>query len=63
MQAGLCEHCKHVQVIYSRRGSRFLLCRKSETDPAFSKYPRLPVLSCDGFVPAGPTPGGADLKK
>jgi hypothetical protein len=27
----------------------FFLCRLSATDPRFPKYPRLPVLRCDGF--------------
>ncbi len=27
----------------------FLLCRRSITDPAFPRYPRLPVVECAGF--------------
>jgi hypothetical protein len=48
---GLCARCTHVQVVESRRGSRFYLCRLSATDPRFPKYPRLPVVQCAGFVP------------
>jgi hypothetical protein len=47
--AGLCAHCVHSQVIESSKGSVFLLCELSKTDPRFPKYPRLPVLSCRGY--------------
>lgn len=49
---GLCKRCTHVQVIISARGSRFYLCQLSLTDPAFPRYPRIPVLECSGFAPA-----------
>jgi len=32
------------------RGSVFLMCLLSKTDPRFPKYPRLPVLSCEGYT-------------
>jgi hypothetical protein len=47
--AGLCDSCKHVRRIRSDRCSVFYLCRLSESDSRFPKYPRLPVLSCSGF--------------
>jgi len=47
--AGLCEACAHMKKINSARGSQFYLCRKSEEDPEFAKYPRLPVWRCSGF--------------
>jgi len=47
--AGLCSHCRHSQVIESSKGSVFLLCELSKTDPRFPKYPRLPVVSCIGY--------------
>ncbi len=46
---GLCADCLHSRQISSRRGSAFWLCRKSESDPAFPKYPALPVLRCAGY--------------
>ena len=49
---GLCTDCLNVRVIDNRHGSRFYLCRLSEVDPRFPKYPRLPVLRCLGYVPA-----------
>ena len=47
--AGLCSRCLHARRIDSARGSTFILCELSRTNPRFAKYPRLPVLSCDGF--------------
>ena len=46
---GLCGRCSWVQVIRNRRGSFFLLCRKAQEDPNFSRYPSLPVLACPGY--------------
>jgi hypothetical protein len=48
-RAGLCVSCTHVDVVTSSRGSTFYLCRLSETDPRFRKYPVLPVLRCSGY--------------
>jgi GrpB-like predicted nucleotidyltransferase (UPF0157 family) len=47
--AGLCADCFHARKIESDRGSVFILCELSLTDSRFAKYPRLPVLSCDGY--------------
>jgi hypothetical protein len=46
---GLCETCVHVRSVDSAKGSTFLLCTLSVTDPRFPKYPRLPILSCNGY--------------
>ena len=46
---GLCGVCRHARVVRTRRGSRFYLCRRSETDERFVRYPPLPVLRCPGF--------------
>lgn len=46
---GLCATCVHHRQITGRRGSLFWLCRKSERDPRFPRYPVLPVRACDGF--------------
>jgi hypothetical protein len=48
---GLCAGCRHVQVVRSAKNSFFVLCRLSKTDPAFDKYPVLPVFQCAGFAP------------
>jgi len=47
--AGLCGDCRHSRRVRSAHGSVFFLCQLSLTDPRFPKYPRLPVLSCDGY--------------
>jgi hypothetical protein len=47
--AGLCQDCAFSRVVESARGSRFYLCRRSETDGRYRKYPPLPVLRCDGY--------------
>jgi hypothetical protein len=46
---GLCARCANVQLVASARGSRFYLCRLSTVDPAFPRYPTLPVVACGGF--------------
>jgi hypothetical protein len=48
---GLCANCIHARIISSAKGSQFLLCQLSQTDPHFPKYPRLPVLRCSGYTP------------
>ena len=48
-RAGLCATCRHGKGIVSDRGSVFLRCMLSDRDPAFPRYPRLPVLSCAGW--------------
>jgi len=48
---GLCKTCGYCRVIKNDRGNPFYLCRLAASDPRFAKYPRLPVLRCDGYVP------------
>lgn len=49
IKQSLCATCRHRKENRNDRGSVFLFCRKSETDPRFPKYPPLPVLRCDGY--------------
>jgi len=63
---GLCGTCVHAQRMHSDRGSEFWRCALAQTDPRFSKYPRLPVLACPGYQPIpekkpadGPIPPGS----
>lgn len=53
--AGLCETCTHAQIVTSSKGSSFVLCRVSEVNPAFRRYPRLPVIACPGYLTAART--------
>ena len=48
--AGLCDSCKHQKLIHNTRGSTFSMCLRSRDDPAFPKYPRVPVVSCPGYA-------------
>jgi hypothetical protein len=48
---GLCDSCRNVKIVETRKGSRFYLCTLSEVDPRFPKYPGIPVLRCLGYVP------------
>ena len=45
----LCETCARVREVITPKGSRFLLCQLSRTDPAFPKYPPQPVVRCAGY--------------
>ena len=47
--AGLCDTCAHQRVVANTRGSRFSLCERSREDPAYPRYPRLPVAECRGW--------------
>ncbi len=57
---GLCAACAHARVVESRRGSRFWLCERSRTDPAFPRYPPLPVLACRGYEPGVDRPAAPE---
>jgi hypothetical protein len=47
--AGLCDTCRHQRLVPNTRGSVFSLCERSKTDPAYPRYPRLPVRECPGY--------------
>ena len=47
---GLCLHCRHARRVPTPR-ALYWLCELAATDPRFEKYPRLPVLACDGYEP------------
>jgi hypothetical protein len=49
--AGLCATCRQARVTVSDRGSQFVRCERARTDPAYARYPPLPVLSCRGHDP------------
>jgi hypothetical protein len=54
---GLCDSCRHQRLVRTGRGSVFTMCLRSKAEPAFPKYPRVPVTSCPGHEPrvVGPT--------
>jgi hypothetical protein len=57
VRAGLCASCSHVQMVKTSKGSTFVLCRLSESDPGFRKYPVLPVVQCGGYQSRQPDRG------
>ena len=48
---GLCAACQHAKLNETRRGTAYLRCTRAAWDPAFPRYPRLPVTDCAGFEP------------
>src|SRR5262245_18658475 len=42
VKQSLCETCAWMREIVTPKGSRFLLCQLSQTNPKFPKYPRQP---------------------
>ncbi|HKH47782.1 MAG TPA: hypothetical protein VKM72_24250 [Thermoanaerobaculia bacterium] len=48
---GLCATCEHLRLLASKR-SVFVRCGLADTDPAFVRYPPLPVRVCPGYLPA-----------
>jgi hypothetical protein len=56
---GLCGSCRHQRLVPNTRGSVFSLCERSRTEPdEFPRYPRIPVLRCQGFEPTEDRGGG-----
>lgn len=53
---GLCGRCVHAAWIRNDRGSEFLRCGRSDSDPRYVKFPLLPVLICAGYETGGPKP-------
>jgi hypothetical protein len=46
---GLCATCRHRRLVVSDKGARFVFCELSKRDARFPKYPRLPMVRCEGF--------------
>lgn len=47
---GLCASCTRCKRITSTKGGVFYLCGRAAEDPAFPKYPQLPVIQCAGYT-------------
>ena len=52
---GLCDHCVHQRKVGTTRGSTFSMCLRHRTDPAFPKYPPMPVVRCRGYERPDPS--------
>jgi hypothetical protein len=50
MTGSLCEACKNMREVRTAT-SRFLLCRLSAKNATYPKYPRQPIVQCEGFEP------------
>jgi hypothetical protein len=48
LHPGLCATCVHLELQASPR-SVFVRCALADSDPAFPRYPRLPVRACAGY--------------
>jgi hypothetical protein len=62
-KVGLCADCQHARRIESDRGAVYFLCERALTDPRFQKYPRLPVLTCEGYEKVGERPPAGNPKE
>ena len=49
MMESLCRTCAHVREVVSAKGSVFVLCRLSQTNNRFPKYPPQPIVRCGGY--------------
>jgi hypothetical protein len=59
--AGLCDSCRHQQLVRTTRGSEFSLCQRSRDESErFPRYPRLPVVRCHGYEPAAGSRSSTD---
>jgi len=56
-RVGCCSICSRASTVTSAQGSRFWRCGRSELDPAFPRYPTLPVDECAGFERVSPKRG------
>lgn len=58
MEVGLCRRCRFAHVI-STDASTFHRCMLHEEAPdRFPRYPKLPVVDCEGFEPGSPERSG-----
>jgi hypothetical protein len=46
--------------IVTPKGSRFLLCELSQSNPSYPKYPPQPVVLCEGYQKKEQTKGAAE---
>jgi hypothetical protein len=46
---GLCTTCRFVRLVPSLRNAIYYRCGRSDEDPAYPRFPRLPVVSCAGY--------------
>ena len=47
-RVGLCLGCRHARLVSARMNNHYYRCDRAAVDPSYPKYPRLPMLQCDG---------------
>jgi len=56
----LCESCASMREVITPKGSRFLLCQLAITNPDYPKYPKQPIVRCDGYQKNEQTVGNVE---
>ena len=54
---GLCASCVHAKLNATNRGTAYLRCTRAAWDSRLTRYPRLPVLECEGYEREVTRPG------
>ena len=49
MTSSLCRTCSLMREIVTPKGSRFLLCRLSQSNPDHPRYRPQPIVRCAGY--------------
>lgn len=50
-RVGLCASCQYARIVnHPRGGEDYFRCGKHDEDPAYPKYPPLPVRYCTGYA-------------
>ena len=54
---GLCATCAFGRLFRSGKDATYVTCDLSRTDPAYPRFPSIPVIRCRGFEDRGEDPG------
>lgn len=46
---GLCGTCASMRDVVNENGHHYFLCNLSKMDVRYPKYPKLPMVNCDGY--------------
>jgi len=52
-RVGDCLGCAHARTLKSKGGTAIFLCGRAEKEPAYARYPALPVAGCRGRAAQG----------
>ena len=48
--AGGCVSCVYARLIRAKANDVYYFCERSVNDPRYARYPRLPMLTCEGHT-------------